>query len=101
MGEAEFIAASGKRTFSMSGAKFEGVPNFIQAHFDEAPRLDNVVVNGQMLATPEKSPRKARSFHGASGSIANGRTKALSTVVPRAEFRKTAICAIFPPDGEP
>ena len=43
-GEADFNAVSGKRTFSMSGAQFEGVPNFIQAHFEEAPRLDNVVV---------------------------------------------------------
>jgi hypothetical protein len=50
MGEADFNAVSGKRTFSMSGAKFEGVPNFIQAHFEEAPRLDNVVV------TPTKNP---------------------------------------------
>ena len=56
-GEADFNAVSGKRTFSMSSARFEGVPNFIQAHFEEAPRLDNVVVtppkNSERLSADE------------------------------------------------
>ena len=43
-GEADFNAVSGKRAFSMAGARFERVPDFIQAHFEEAPRLDNVYV---------------------------------------------------------
>jgi hypothetical protein len=43
-GEAEFNAVWGKRTFSLARARFKGVPDFIQAHFEEVPRLDNVVV---------------------------------------------------------
>ena len=43
-GEADFGAVLGKRNFSMAGAQFERVPDFIQAHFEEAPRLDNVLV---------------------------------------------------------
>lgn len=44
MGEADFNAILGKRAFSMAGARFERVPDFVQAHFDEGPRLDNVYV---------------------------------------------------------
>jgi len=43
-GKVDFHAVAGKRTFSMAGARFERVPDFIQAHFEEAPRLDNVHV---------------------------------------------------------
>ena len=43
-GEADFNAVAGKRAFSMAGARFQRVPDFIQAHFEEAPRLDNVQV---------------------------------------------------------
>jgi uncharacterized protein YjbI with pentapeptide repeats len=47
LGEADFNAVWGKRTFSMSGAEFDAMPDFIQAHFDEAPRLDNVQVRAR------------------------------------------------------
>ena len=43
-GEADFSAVAGKRAFNMAGVRFERVPDFIQAHFEEAPRLDNVHV---------------------------------------------------------
>ena len=55
-GEADFNAVLGERIFSMAGARFEGVPDFIQAHFAEAPRLDNVVVKGRMPQAQEKEP---------------------------------------------
>ncbi len=48
-GVADFNAVWCKRTFSMARARFKGVPDFIQAHFEEAPRLDNVVVEGRLL----------------------------------------------------
>lgn len=41
-GDAYFRAISGERSFSMGGVTFETVPNFIQAHFSEAPRLDDL-----------------------------------------------------------
>ncbi len=49
-GETDFRAVWGKRTFSLSCARFAGVPDFIQAHFEEAPRLDDVEVAGRLLA---------------------------------------------------
>ncbi len=55
-GEADFNAVWGKRTFSLARARFKGVPNFIQAHFEEAPRLDNVVAEGRLLEPQEEAP---------------------------------------------
>ncbi len=43
-GRSDFSAIRGERAFSMAGALFASVPDFIQAHFNEAPRLDNVKV---------------------------------------------------------
>ncbi len=43
-GEANFNAMAGRHAFGMAGACFKRVPDFIQAHFEEAPRLDNVHV---------------------------------------------------------
>ncbi|MFO1145798.1 MAG: pentapeptide repeat-containing protein [Rhodospirillales bacterium] len=43
-GLADFSAAQGERAFSLEGASFAEVPNFIQAHFSEAPRLDHVSI---------------------------------------------------------
>jgi hypothetical protein len=36
----------------MADATFETVPDFIQAHFEEAPRLDDVTVRGRMIKPP-------------------------------------------------
>ena len=38
---ADFRAINGKSFFSLNGATFLAVPHFIQAHFAEAPRLDD------------------------------------------------------------
>lgn len=42
--EATFGSARSVGPFSLAEVRFSEVPNFIQAHFDEAPRLDNVRV---------------------------------------------------------
>jgi hypothetical protein len=60
-GEAVFNAVSGRRVFTMAGARFERVPDFIQAHFAEAPRLDNVKVKGRMLVAQEIEPERGKS----------------------------------------
>ncbi len=59
-GRADFNAVWGKRTFSMAGACFEGVPDFIQAHFEEAPRLDNVIVKGRVIAAAKDDEPTSR-----------------------------------------
>ena len=41
---ADFTAAQGERGFTLEGARFAEVPDFSQAHFAEAPRLDNVSI---------------------------------------------------------
>ena len=41
---ASFHAIRGQSAFSLKGATFRAVPDFIQAHFDEAPRLDNLTI---------------------------------------------------------
>jgi hypothetical protein len=42
--EADFEAVEVRRGFYLDQAKFTRVPNFIQTHFEEAPRLDNFVI---------------------------------------------------------
>ncbi len=49
LGPANFNAVRGDRAFTLEDAHFEHVPDFIQAHFEEAPRLDNVTVVGRMI----------------------------------------------------
>jgi hypothetical protein len=49
LGPASFNAIRGERAFTMADATFDEVPDFIQAHFEEAPRLDNVHVTGRMI----------------------------------------------------
>jgi hypothetical protein len=43
-GEANFAAVRCEQGFSIADAVFKNVPDFIQAHFAEAPRLDNLQV---------------------------------------------------------
>ena len=58
-GPASFNAVRGDRAFSLADATFEQVPDFIQAHFEEAPRLDNVTVSRRLIrAFPDYPPRK-------------------------------------------
>ena len=54
---AGFYAIRGERGFEMTAAQFEVVPEFIQAHFEEAPRLDNVKVNERLPPLPEKNSK--------------------------------------------
>ena len=46
--DASFEAIKGDRGFNMAHAVFDVVPDFIQAHFEEAPRLDNLEVGGKL-----------------------------------------------------
>ena len=60
---ANFGAIRGERAFLLAEAEFDGVPDFIQAHFEEAPRLDNIRVRACMIDpppedTPEPSEEK-------------------------------------------
>lgn len=45
--EANFHAIQGASAFSLADATFRTVPDFIQAHFEEAPRLDNTYIETQ------------------------------------------------------
>ncbi|MGO9485308.1 MAG: pentapeptide repeat-containing protein [Rhodomicrobium sp.] len=51
--DANFIAIRGDRGFDMARAVFEVVPDFIQAHFEEAPRLDNLEVGRKLRELKE------------------------------------------------
>jgi len=58
-GAANFNAMRGDKAFAMADAVFKVVPDFIQAHFEEAPRLDNVHVTVRMIrACPDYKPRR-------------------------------------------
>ncbi|MEJ2125313.1 MAG: hypothetical protein P8Y47_11050, partial [Alphaproteobacteria bacterium] len=52
LSSANFGAIRGERGFSLANATFEHVPDFIQAHFEEAPRLDNIHVHARMIDPP-------------------------------------------------
>ena len=56
---ASFYAIHGERGFDMAGAVFEAVPDFIQAHFEEAPRLDNLKVSERWIERHPWPERKA------------------------------------------
>jgi hypothetical protein len=62
-GETSFNAIRGGQAFSMSNARFESLPDFTQAHFEEAPRLDNVEVRGTLLS--QRQPNNAFTTFGA------------------------------------
>ena len=84
--DASFQAIKGDRGFNMADAVFNAVPDFIQAHFEEAPRLDNLEVGRKLPALKyiadkereklgrrgrwhrrrlEKNPRYRRAFEAA------------------------------------
>jgi hypothetical protein len=59
---ANFNAVRGDRAFSLAEVTFEHVPDFIQAHFEEAPRLDNLTVVARMIpAFPALGRRKGEN----------------------------------------
>ena len=58
---ADFGAIGGERAFTLAGAVFEAVPDFIQAHFEEAPRLDNLKVHGRWVRRHGAERTQAKS----------------------------------------
>ena len=60
-----FQRCLGQTHLQHGGARFKGVPDFIQAHFEEAPRLDNVVVEGRLLKRERTSRKRAESYRAA------------------------------------
>ncbi len=48
---ADFSASRGERAFSLAGTEFHEVPEFEQAHFEEAPRLDNLRIELERMNT--------------------------------------------------
>ena len=61
-GPASFRAIRGESEFTMADAVFEGVPNFIQAHFAEAPRLDSLRVQGRVAKPDRDIPSSWRAL---------------------------------------
>lgn len=55
---ADFRAIDGRSGFSLAGATFLVVPDFIQAHFAEAPRLDNIRIQRRRSAIPTLTEAK-------------------------------------------
>ncbi len=84
-----FMALRGERAFSFARTKFFAVPDFEQAHFEEAPRLDNLSIEPggfwRRILVGVKSTRKDLP----AGMTAPARGKALawsSWQALRAEF---------------
>jgi len=53
-GPANFNAIRGARAFDLSDASFAVTPDFVQAHFEEAPRLDNLKVSERLVMDPRE-----------------------------------------------
>jgi hypothetical protein len=77
---ADFVGLTSHSFFEMDGVVFEQIPDFIQAHFEEAPRLDNLTVIESMVPPhpiPEREVPKtasARCWRSISFSIGRIRT---------------------------
>ncbi len=56
---ANFGAIEGRSAFSLAGATFLAVPDFIQAHFAEAPRLDDLRIEPRRFWPPTLAGVKA------------------------------------------
>lgn len=54
---ANFSAIRGERGFSLADATFDEVPDFNQAHFEEAPRLDNIKVTSPKGAATDATSK--------------------------------------------
>jgi hypothetical protein len=89
---ASFEAMRGERGFSMADAVFEAVPDFIQAHFQEAPRLDNLQVKGRWIARHERPKRDEAKTPWAKGRRAAlhavGRARTLARRAAWAAWRR-------------
>ena len=53
-----FEAIRSDRGFNMAGTEFATVPNFIQAHFEEAPRLDNLRVVSRIFDRRDRAAQE-------------------------------------------
>ncbi len=73
-GPASFEAILSERAFSLADAEFRAVPDFIQAHFAEAPRLDN---SRFRLALVEASSKESGRFWTWPGRLILGLVKRL------------------------
>ena len=60
--DANFTAIRGDRGLGMSGARFEVVPDFIQAHFEEGPRLDNLEVGRKLPGLEDIKDEKRKKL---------------------------------------
>lgn len=61
-GCSNFRAIRGKRGFSMAYATLDALPDFVQAHFDEAPRLDNLEVFARPATARDKAEEPLHDF---------------------------------------
>jgi hypothetical protein len=61
-GAASFEAIRAERGFSMADVVFDSVPDFIQAHFEEAPRLDNLRVKRLLPYVPERRDERIKPW---------------------------------------
>ena len=90
-GEADFNAVLGRRAFSMSAAVFAAVPDFIQAHFEEAPRLDNLEVGGKLPELKNIEDEDRKKLAGETAGTGAGWRQARVTAACSRPSRKTAI----------
>ena len=81
MAGASFAAARSEGAFTLADAKFKMVPDFGQAHFDEAPRLDNLHIK------PERSGVLAFFKHAVKRLIWTLLRWRLLAKLPHADFK--------------
>ncbi len=62
--EADFVAINSRSFFDLSETQFEYLPNFIQAHFDEAPRLDDLRFVGRVIPLHPRPERDTPNSRG-------------------------------------
>jgi hypothetical protein len=54
LSRADFQAVKADRAFTLEGAHFDEIPDFVQSHFSEAPRLDNTLFKEVNTHTGDK-----------------------------------------------
>lgn len=74
--DADFSAIRGERGFSLANVTFKKVPDFIQAHFEEAPRLDNVTIG---TTAPKKDGNNTNADDEADDDKANADSNDIET----------------------
>jgi len=61
---AQFAAMKSEKFFNLYNARFEQVPDFVQAHFLEAPNLDTIVIGPKARENPTRPATNPPSPHG-------------------------------------